>query len=155
MKKSPKELCDFIGFAMIHYNKGFLNLFGPPPPLSSFPLAFHHLYIYKKNQAPLDHNQLDQISLSMGWWTQNQGARTKECTGEVELVRNPHKRLWWGWPGQPQYLMEIFKWFVQFINFLLVGITSSLQKNSEIGKTRSSFPQTMRSVHMYVKLASS
>jgi len=33
--------------------------------------------------------------------------------------------------------------------------SSSLQKNFEVEKTRPSFPQTMRSVHMYVKLDSS
>jgi len=33
--------------------------------------------------------------------------------------------------------------------------SNSLQKKLEIKKTRPSFPQTMRSVHMYVKLASS
>ncbi len=65
-----------------------------------------------------------------------------------------------GWLGHCS-LMKIFKWFVLFINFLLVGIgdlphtSNNLQKNFKVKKTRPSFPHTMRLVHMYVKLASS
>jgi len=149
---------NLIGFINDHDNKGFLNSPSKLPcyrnifyisPVSSSTFLFFFCsssFVY-----------IQQKPIPLCWW----GGGPKRVHKWVWTSRKPSQQTVMGWPGHC-YLMKIFKWFVLFINFLLVGIgdlpyksSSNLEKNFEVRKTRPSFPRTMRSVHMYVKLVSS
>ncbi len=90
----------------------------------------------------------------MGWWTQKSAQMrlnkeetfTTDCCGVGQAII-----IWWKL-SNGLFSLSTFSWWELGD---LPYTSSSLQKNLEVRKTRRSFPQTMRSVHMYVKLASS
>jgi len=109
---------NLIVFATDHDNKGLLN---SPYKLPCYRNIFYisavssSTFLFSFGSSSLVYIQ--QKSSSFGSqlvrldYSADGVVDPKECTGEVEQVENPHKRLWWGWSGH-HYLMKIFKWFV-------------------------------------------